>query len=131
MLQWMEARAERLPLLSVGGHESSGRATVRIVWEVFSAVRRRHGGITSRQHLAEWIHIKVSADPVGERISVQERIVNGVVVMDARGVGLEVAYVNIVLDVCREEPQAVENQRPAGCAPRSRAESMPGIFWTK
>ena len=79
MLQWLEARAERLPLMSVGGHECSGRATVRTAWEVLRSTMQAWG-ITSREHLAEWIHNQGFRRPRwGAHFSgrAQERILNG------------------------------------------------------
>ena len=48
--------------------------------------------------------------------------------MDARGVDLEVAYVNIVLDACREEPQA-ERPSPAENHPAGSRPPVAAMLW--
>ena len=49
--------------------------------------------------------------------------------MDARGADLEVAYANVVLDACRQEPQAAEeNRRATGRPPRPSVEAMQWDF---
>ena len=106
LMHWLEARAERLPPMRVGDEQVSGRATVCTSWEVLRNTLQSWG-ITSREHLAEWIHNQGFRRPRwGAHFSgrAQETILNRAVAMDARGVGLEVALVNIVLDACRQEP---------------------------
>ena len=48
--------------------------------------------------------------------------------MDARGIGLEVAYVNIVLDACRQEPQA-EWLSPAENFPAGSRPPVAAMLW--
>ena len=130
LLQWLEARAERLPPMRVGDEQISGRATVRTGWEVLRNTLQSWG-ITSREHLAEWIHNQGFRRPWWRAHfsgRAQERILNGAVAMDAGGVGLEVAYVNIVLDACRQEPQA-ERLSPAENFPAGSRPPVAAMLW--
>ena len=83
--QW-SSFAERLPPMWVGDQQISVRATVRKGWEVLRNTLQSWG-ITSREHLTEWIHnSRFPATLVGSPLSgrAQDRILNG----DARAVGL-------------------------------------------
>ena len=71
LLQWLEARAERLPPMRVGDEQISGCATVRTSWEVLRN-SLQSWGITSREHLAEWIHNQgFRSTPVGSPLQWQ------------------------------------------------------------
>ena len=142
--QWSPFNVRRLSHVAVVGSTSRTSATHVGGWSrkfrtcnsadwLGSVAQHRAvvGGITSREPLAEWIHNQgFRRHRWGAHFSgrAQERILNGAVAMDARGAGLEVAHVNVVLDACRQEPKAAEeNQFPIGLLWRSCS----GNFWTK